>query len=397
MHAIFLRHTTLGAALAGLTALTACSSSDKGSALSHPSNDGGDGGGTPSVGLSAAAIQDLEAKGVNKYLGKYKPVNQPSEDGGMSTFDFGTATDGPICIWGDEFSVTVRDQHSDNLVIYLQGGGACWTGFCGVTTPTVIPGIPNSGILKPDPDNVVGSWNVVYVPYCDGSVFSGDNDVSDPNAQNAAKMRYHHGVKNLSAALDVAKAQFPDPKRIALVGSSAGGYGTIIGTALVRFEYPHTPLIVFNDAGLGLSPPDPTITTIKNDWKFDQFIPDSCTECKGGTNDTALIGWGLKNDPSLRAAAFSSYADAIIDGTFLKIPQADFKTLLLDQTGAIHTAFPDRFERFFVNGSEHTTLILDTGNGSLGGYQDVFDGIKIADWTKAFVNDTADWVDHLQP
>ena len=57
----------------------------------------------------------------------------------------------------------------------------------------------------------MSDWNQVYVPYCDGSLFSSDAQV-DVDADGIVD-RYHHGLHNLSAALDVAKAEFPAPKR----------------------------------------------------------------------------------------------------------------------------------------------------------------------------------------
>lgn len=368
-----------------------------------PACGGGDSSAQPTIGLNPSAIADLKAAGVNKYIGKTHPSGPIAQSNGAKTYQF-DKTEGPICLWGSQFSASVRDKGSENLLIYLQGGGACWTGACRANTDAD-PTMPQSGILNPAASNVVGSWNVVYVPYCDGSVFSGDNQLTDTvdplPAGVTDNTRYHHGIQNLTAALDLAKTLYPNPKRVLLVGSSAGGYGTILGTAIVRFEYPTTPLIVFDDAGVGLAPADPTYTQIVSEWKFDQFIPSSCTGCK--TDQTQVVAWGLRNDPSIRCSAFSSYNDAIIGGVFLQMQPDPFKALLLDKTGNVHNEFPDRYKRFFVNGSEHTTLILDNGNTTLGGYLDAWqfggDGgatVVVSDWTKAFVNDTAGWVERMQ-
>lgn len=381
----FVRVFVRAACAAVLVTGTGCSSSDS----------GGGGTATTQPGLSDAAINDLKAKGLDKYIGKAKPVSHTDNNGTM-VYEF-DSKDGPICLWGDTYRALVRDKGSDNLLIYLEGGGACWTALCAANT-TASSAIAESGILDDKATtNVVASWNVVYVPYCDGSVFSGDNELQAMGPSGGMQTRYHHGVENLTAALDLAKATFPNPKRILLAGSSAGGYGTLVGTALTRFEYPHTPLIVFNDAGLGLSnPTDPTTyNQIKAEWKFDQYIPDSCTECQGG-QQTALIAWGLRNDPTLEVSAFSSYGDAVIGGTFLKMQPADFKALLLQKTGAVHDEFPTRFERFFINGGAHTSLIANQGSTTLWGYLTPAQGLSVSDFTAAFVNGTPAWTDHLE-
>ena len=57
------------------------------------------------------------------------------------------------------------------------------------------------------------------MPYCDGSVFTGDNDVFDPAFGAAigvpdALFRFHRGMRNQSAGMDLARTMFPKAKRI---------------------------------------------------------------------------------------------------------------------------------------------------------------------------------------
>jgi len=360
--------------VAALAALPACSSSDS----------------APATGSDASssfeeAKKELISIGLNKYFGKAKP-SAPVTKGDTQVYTFDVA-DGPECLRGGQYEVFVRDSKSDNLIIYLEGGGACWSGFCqaNATAEAANQGkIPAGGILSTDPAvSAVAGWNLVYLPYCDGSVFSGDNEFP-----NEMPPRYHHGLKNLSAGIDLAKSLYPNPKRIFLAGSSAGGYGTLVGTGVVRLQYETNELMVFNDSGVGLSnPQNPAMLAhIKSDWQFTQYVPPSCTECQTG-QETAIIGWSLQHDPTLRVSAFSSYGDSVIAGIFLQMPAADFKTLLLSETGKIHDAYPDRFERFFINGGQHTTLF------SLG---TAVNGVTVGDWTKAMVNKTSAWVDTLQ-
>jgi hypothetical protein len=370
------------AGVCSLTSLPACSSSDT-SNVAQPASDSG---GPPSGnGFDEQARSELIAVGLDKYFGKAKPLD-PETRGTTKVYKFNIA-DGPECLRGGQYQVYVRDAASENLVIYLEGGGACWKTLCAANEAAEslnAGNIPAAGILSTDPAvSVVADWNLVYLPYCDGSVFSGDNEFPDETPP-----RYHHGLKNLSAGIDLAKSLYPNPKRIFLAGSSAGGYGTLSGTGVVRLQYPETELMVFNDSGLGLSNPQTPemLAQIKADWHFEQFIPASCTECTTGQT-TAIIGWGLQHDTSLRASAFSSYSDSVIAGAFLLMQPADFKALLLEETGKIHDAYPDRFKRFFPDSTQHTTLLtLGTKIGD----------VTAGDWTRAFVDKTDAWVDILQ-
>jgi hypothetical protein len=242
--------------LASLLALgsAACGSDDTPPA---PAPGGGSGR------LAESARNELIAKGLDKYFGKATPDSEATNADGDTVYTF-DPNDGPVCLKGAIFKTIVHETSSDNLMIYLQGGGACWRDFC-QATETARDNVVKGGICDQDPSkNVVGDWNILYVPYCDGSVFSGDNDTTGPDG---TPWKFH-GLKNLSAAVDIGKKRFPSPKRILLAGSSAGGYGTIIGTAVVRLQYPDTELMVFNDAGLGLNNPDnpSMIEHIRADW-----------------------------------------------------------------------------------------------------------------------------------
>jgi len=66
-------------------------------------------------------------------------------------------------------------------VIFLEGGGACWADFCSAFEET--NSLPPVGILNPSLEaNPVADWDVVYFPYCDGSLFAGDVDRELPNS-----------------------------------------------------------------------------------------------------------------------------------------------------------------------------------------------------------------------
>src|SRR5690348_2327341 len=82
---------------------------------------------------------------------------------------------GTACIDGtvSGFSVNLNPD-SHKLVIYLEGGGACFNGFCDslFIWSGNTPGA--SGIFdRADEANPVGDWNMIYVPYCTGDIYAG--------------------------------------------------------------------------------------------------------------------------------------------------------------------------------------------------------------------------------
>jgi hypothetical protein len=156
---------------------------------------------------------------------------------------------GPCAFARSPFEWPRAQARPDDLVIFLQGGGACWSEFC-LAIDSAPPGIPPLEILNADLDvNPVKDWDVAYVPYCDASLFAGDIDVDED--EDGLPDRFHRGQQNISAAVDQVRRYFPYPKRIILGRSSGGGYGTIVASQVVRARFPDTPLFIVQDSGLG--------------------------------------------------------------------------------------------------------------------------------------------------
>ena len=140
-------------------------------------------------------------------------------------------------------------------------------------------------------DNPFADYSIVYMPYCDGSVFTGDNNVFDLAWQafiegelglppgTGPVIRFHRGLRNQSAGMDVAHALYPKAKRITVAGSSAGGVGAVgFSPFLARFAFGNdVDLTVFNDAG----PVTVNLASVADiadraaDWDFGKFYPFS--------------------------------------------------------------------------------------------------------------------------
>ena len=202
----------------------------------------------------------------------------------------------------------------EKLLILLQGGGACWEGLarCNVFAEAQAPPAPRVGIWDFDsPDNPLAEYSIVYMPYCDGSAFGGDNEVTTEPTFGTG-VRRHRGLRNLSAGMDVARSVFKRPEKIVVAGSSAGGVGAAaFAPFLARFTYGNTKeLFVFNDAGptvVNLGAADAVVAR-DLDWGFAQFYPESCTECSAFGQQTAIIDGGCKMtrrsvNPSMKRTA----------------------------------------------------------------------------------------------
>jgi hypothetical protein len=344
------------------------------------------------LGLNPQAMSELQAAGLDKYLGDFTPAASVDVGDGWTkhTFDPDGGA-GPICIAGTPFSAFTKAGNPHKLLF------ACWQNFyfCNILAEDQEPPPPPAGIWdSADPDNPFADYSIVYLPYCDGSVFSGDNDVVDANFP-FGPVRFHRGLRNLSAGMDLAKATFPGAVKITLAGSSAGGVG-VAGFApfLARFSFGNfNRLTVFNDAGpvaINLNE-TAAIQARANDWQFGQFYPASCTECDDEGQATAAIEWRLDNDKSIREAFYETDGDAT-NRFFLNVPtQTQYRDLILTEHGALNAAYPLRYKRFIVSGDDsHTAL-----QSPLLYTQEV-DGTALHEWTDAFLNKPGLWRDTVE-
>jgi hypothetical protein len=365
----------------------------------------------PLPGLLACASEDVAApyavlteQGIDRYLGAYEPDSEDVDAEGIINHAF-TDPAGPACMDGAPFHTAFRDQGSSDLVVFLQGGGLCYSELC-LAVSSAGPGIPPIDVLRPDLEtNPVRGWNMAYVPYCDGSLFSGDAEIDDDG--DGAVDRIHHGLMNLSAALDVAASHHAAPERIFLAGSSGGGYGTIAAAVLARLTWPDAELMVFNDAGVGLGRDGDLdfLWTIIDEFNASALVPADEVQLLDGGHLTPLIGWQLEQDPNLRVAAYSSYGDYVISQMYLQASPEDFEDWLTVQLGAVHAAHPERFQSFLIEGVGHTTLLGDPSgflsgdsplmsvvSAMLGGIDTTeADGVTIAQWVASMIDDDG-WI-----
>jgi len=392
-----------------------------------------------SEGLSLSASRELRDVGLDAYLWKktakssedigngwtkhtFDPQNRPTNLRGGENGDRRMA--GPICISGTPYSVfSRRGSDPSRLLIFFQGGGACWSNFyhCTVDIDGQEPSFWSSqgGVWDDNnPSNPFRTYNIVYMPYCDGSCWVGDKDVKDfafPARDKTGGWRYHRGLQNQSAGLNVAKTLFPDVGKITLAGSSAGGIGvSTFAPFLVRFLFGNTiELTVFNDAGpIMFNPSQEDVYLLTQyEWGYKKFIVPSCqrisyfgqffTWAGIGNEDDAphnchtidLIRWRLDNDSTVRDAFYETDGDTtnrFFLGLLTKQPndEAIFRELLVNEIGTAVSAHVDRYRRFIVSGDQSHT-ILQTNHF----YEQRVNGVLLTEWTEHFLSFSPLWKD----
>jgi hypothetical protein len=404
-----MRLTTRVLSFASLIALSACAeepsgTADTGETEGTEADESGESGETGETGDEPAPnpFAEVVEQGLGDKLGTVDP-SQVIEDGDETHYLFNPA-DGPMCLRGGDYWVSVREGTHDagDLVIFLQGGGACWSDLCQAFESLGAPGVPASGLLNPTlPGNAFADWNVVYLPYCDGSLFAGDVDIDDDD--DGSIDRYHHGLVNLSAGLDVAVERFPDVDRIVLAGASAGSYGVHISNMLVRTLWPEAEIIVVADCGVGIGKPGDFefIPDLLAEWNILHVVPESCPDCVTD-HLTNLVAWQLERDPLMRFAAIAAYGDAIIGGVFLGLGSGEYRAAIESELSKLATAHPDRYHRFLFDSPLHTTIGTDSVvGGGLPGVTATYDGelvegTSVETWLQLLITDDPDFGERIE-
>lgn len=180
---------------------------------------------------------------------------------------------GAVCGDGSPYKFFVnRVPNTSNTLIYMEGGGACWdyascsgqSGIRGARNPNGIPDDymkllnPSASLVSPfvvrlHPYSRVKTqnWNIVYVPYCTGDIYSGDKVAiyDDPAGQKPSLVWHHNGLRNTRAVLGWLKDNLERPGQMLSTGCSAGGAGSLISHALTRQDLAPDRGFLIDDSG----------------------------------------------------------------------------------------------------------------------------------------------------
>ncbi|MFO0591303.1 MAG: pectin acetylesterase-family hydrolase [Polyangiaceae bacterium] len=318
---------------------------------------------------------------------------------------------GTVCMNGDTagFGISINPA-SPNVMIYLEGGGACFNDACDFSAFSIPFVPPIDGIFNRDnPGNPVKDWSMIYVPYCSGDIHGGDKDT-----MLGGKMRYFHGYRNITKYLQQWVPTFANADNVLLTGISAGGFGAGLNAAHVADAFgPGHQMITIDDSGPPLSQDviSPCLQQIFRDvWGLDQTLLAGCgADCSDPNNfSTGMLNHVLSSYPEMRFGLFSNTADLVIrtfmgfgwcdgthddcDGTATNVPAQVYEDGLL----ALRAAHENRAATYYVGqdhfgynfGLNHTVL------RSPSFWTTTIDGVQVSEWVGKVINGT---IQHVGP
>jgi hypothetical protein len=339
---------------------------------------GGDGGGPPTTGTTPKQWQ-------------YVPI------------------DGAQCIDGSPTGIGVNLGTSGDLVIYLEGGGACFnSGTCphishpdgwGPDQFGYNIGPYNVGLFdRLDDENPLHDATFVFVPYCTGDVHAGSN----PNGLDGRKFV---GYGNVGADLDYLVPLSKNVKRVVLAGSSAGGFGALINYDRTAKAFGDTPVHLLDDSGPPLE--DSVMTPclqqmFRTMWNLDAAFPPGCTACSqpdGGGMENALP-YLADAYPDRRLAIVTSTQDGTIRsfygygypdctaGASDPLMPADVYESGITQLRDVELAGHDNFRVYSKDSQDHVWLLYEPE--TISPHSDG-SGEHLSDWLEAMLDPSAEW------
>jgi hypothetical protein len=167
-----------------------------------------------------------------------------------------------ICSLGTDYQFYVRPADPEKLLVFFQGGGACW--FAEICNPgesmTYDPSVESDdnpanapdGIFALDnPENPFADYSMVFVPYCTADVHLGDAVTTYELEDGTEIPIFHNGFLNASTVLDWVYANFDAPETIFAAGSSAGAIPSPFYAGIFADHYPEARVVQLGDGAGG--------------------------------------------------------------------------------------------------------------------------------------------------
>lgn len=309
-------------------------------------------------------------------------------DEGWNVIDGGDAT---ACSDGSDYRFLARPGASDKLLLYFQGGGACWTGATcdpdleptySVNLDALAPERAHGIFAFDEPANPFADYSVVVAPYCTGDVHLGDRVAvyEAPAMQGHASHEVtvnHNGMVNATAVLEWTFERFFEPSTVFVTGSSAGSVPSPYFAMLAAERYPDARIAQLGDASSGYRRELMTATPEVEWGTLDVLaaLPEFAGLEPGELAFQDFYNVAAARHPRIRFAAFDHAEDGV-QKQFLALAGHRTNSLLdviLANQADIRASVAN-FRSFIAGGDMHTILLRPEF------YTQHVDGTAVRDW-----------------
>lgn len=294
-----------------------------------------------------------------------------------------------LCANGTPYQFQVKPADPERVMIFLNGGGACWTGdLCDVSlglnayTPLAEMDANNAATKggafdAANPENPFAGWTQVFVSYCTGDAHLGAKDAAYTTSAGKALTIHHRGKANVQSALDWVYANYPEPDRIFVGGGSAGAIASPYYAGVVADHYPQAEIVQYGGGAGGYRAG--AVSGLLETWGTFTNMPDwpelaAFDRATFTTEDFYRVT--AARHPDMRMSQFNNVDDEV-QQMFLGLmgvtdPVRGLMQANLDELSA---DIP-QFRSFSAAGKDHTLLRYDRL------YTTTTAGVRAVDWIR---------------
>ena len=277
------------------------------------------------------------------------------------------------CTLGAPYAFWVRPGDPEKLLIYFQGGGACFdaetcSGFGAKVTirdseePRNSSGDSLGGILDAEnPENTFADYSVVYVGYCSGDNHLGNNEITYTAADGSEVDVQHSGFINAASALGWAMRHYGDAEQVFVTGCSSGAVGSILLAPYILEGFSAAEVRQLGDSGALIAARP---LNLQEEWgandNFPAWIPALAEQPPGEFVLSEYYAAVAAHYPTERFGQFNFVRDSVQTDTYLVTgggSREGFSAGLTTEMGEIEAAAAN-FKSFTGNGGGH--CLFDT-------------------------------------
>ena len=335
--------------------------------------------------------------------------------------------DSPLPVPADtDFAFFFRPGDPSKLAVFFDGGGACWDantciGSALLGTPVYSLSVDETpaslgeagGLGDVDnPENPVGDYTQVFIPYCTADLHTGAADttylLSQPDGSTVPWTIHHRGNDNVAAVLRwltdyYAHEVGQPPRRAFFAGASAGGYGVLYNYPAMAARLPwFTRTQVMVDAANGVINQDfyDRALSPEGAWRvWDNLSPELTSAFSSPPEEITIEifkSLGV-NHPGTR---FGQYTTAFDETQIFffniarhveqpelwfdpdELLSAGFAWTIRARTSMLLTALQNWQYRFYLGrGSDHTAIASDKLY-----LEDSAKGVALVEWLDDMIN-----------
>lgn len=294
-----------------------------------------------------------------------------------------------LCANGTPYQFQVKPADPARVMIFLNGGGACWSGdLCDVSlgldaySPLADMDTNNAATKggafdAANPENPFAGWTQVFVSYCTGDAHLGAKDAVYTTSAGKQLTIHHRGKANVQSALDWVYANYSAPDRIFVGGGSAGAIASPFYAGVVADHYPQAEVVQYGGGAGGYRAG--AVSGLLEAWGAFVDMPDwpelaAYDRATFTTEDFFRVT--AARHPGMRMSQFNNVDDEVQQLFLGLMGAADpVRGLMQANLDELAAEIPN-FRSFSAPGKDHTLLRYDRL------YTTTTGGVRAVDWVR---------------